>query len=509
VPSLHGALDGVAGRAPDSPALAWRATTWSYSDLRAAIAVVENALRARNLERGTRIALLLRNSPQYVAAYYGTLAAGCVVVPLNVQERAPVLERQIEDSESSLVLADSQHPEWSKLSRALQELAIDVVELRLHDGADTVSLLRADLSASPAPLSRRGRAADPELASIIYTSGTTGSPKGVMLSHGNLHANAMAIVRSLALSARDHSLCVLPFHFSYGNSVLHSHLLCGARLTIEDTLAFPHLMLQRMQTARVSGFAGVPSTFALLLGRHRLRDFDLRSLRYVTQAGGPMPRPLLDELRAALPNVRIFLMYGQTEAAARLTCLPPEDLDRKPGSVGLPVEGVELEIRSDGRAAERGNVGEIFARGPNVMLGYWANPVATAEVLADGWLRTRDLGKLDEDGYLYIVGRASDMIKVGAFRVSPQEIEEVLAGIEGIEEAAVTGVPDDVLGQVVKAVIVLRAGAQTTEMAVKAHCREHLASYKVPKTVDFVASLPKTSSGKIQRFKLIGTESSR
>jgi acyl-CoA synthetase (AMP-forming)/AMP-acid ligase II len=343
---------------------------------------------------------------------------------------------------------------------------------------------------------------DRALASIIYTSGTTGQAKGVMLSHASLHANARAIIASLGLTERDHSLCVLPFHFSYGNSVLQSHLLSGARLTLEDNLAFPQVLLQRLQDERVSGFAGVPSTFALLLARHRLADFDLSALRYVTQAGGPMPRVLLAKIREQLPGLRVFLMYGQTEATARLTCLDPADLDRKPGSVGVAIDGVEIEIRENGAAVPRGRVGHVYARGPNVMLGYWGNPNATAEVLRDGWLDTRDLGYFDEDGYLFIVGRTSDMIKVGAFRVSPTEIEEVVMGLDGVAEAGVVGVADDILGQAVKVVVVLRPGAALTPLAVKAYCRENLAAYKVPKVVEFALALPRTSSGKLQRFKL-------
>lgn len=273
-------------------------------------------------------------------------------------------------------------------------------------------------------------------------------------------------------------------------------------MTLEDNFAFPHLILRRLQDERATGFAGVPSTFALLLGRHRLGDFDLGALRYVTVAGGAMPRPLLERFLKQAPAVRVFVMYGQTEATARLTCLPPEDLDRKPGSVGLPVDGVEIDIRDDDRPLPRGQVGEIFVRGPNVMLGYWNDPGATAEVLHDGWLRTRDLGYLDEDGYLFLVGRATDMIKVGAFRVSPQEIEEVIVALEGVEDAGVVGIPDEVLGQAIKAVVVPRSGARITDMAVKAYCRANLAAYKVPKVVEFAAALPRTSSGKVQRFKL-------
>src|SRR5690606_14002766 len=223
-----------------------------------------------------------------------------------------------------------------------------------------------------------------DLAAIIYTSGTTGRPKGVMLSHGALYSNATAIIEYLELTSADRGLCVLPFHFSYGNSVLHSHLLAGAFLALEDNFAFPQVTLQRLQDDAITGFPGVPSTFALLLGRCRLADFDLSRLRYITQAGGAMPRALIERLRAQAPGVKIFVMYGQTEATARLTYLPPARLDAKPGPVGIPIPGVEIEVRREGRAAAPNETGEIHARGPNVMLGYWNDPAATAQVLRDG-----------------------------------------------------------------------------------------------------------------------------
>jgi acyl-CoA synthetase (AMP-forming)/AMP-acid ligase II len=276
-----------------------------------------------------------------------------------------------------------------------------------------------------------------------------------------------------------------------------------ALLVLEDNFELPQLILQRMQDAAITGFAGVPSTFALLLGRCRLEDFRLDRLRYVTQAGGAMARPLIERLHAALPRCKLFIMYGQTEATARLTYLPPENLESHVGSVGIPIPGVEIEVRTGGRRAAAGEGGEIHARGPNIMLGYWNDERATAEVLRDGWLCTGDLGHCDADGFLYIDGRAVEMIKVGAFRVSPLEIEEVIAALSGVLEVGVTGVADEMLGQAIKAVVVPRDGAGLDVRAVKAHCRKQLATYKVPKVVEFAATLPRTSSGKIQRLKLV------
>lgn len=500
--SIVRGIELVARRSPDAAALSRHRSVWTYADLSRAIAAVRSRIAAQRLAPGARVALLVRNSPQYAAAYYGVMSAGCVAVPLNVQERANVLARQIGHSACGAVFADSQHPEWPALQAAVARDDRACVLVPMREGEESSAAFCAAIAVAPAPPPSTPDPAD--LATIIYTSGTTGHPKGVMLSHGNLSANAHGIVEYLEISASDRVLCVLPFHFSYGCSVLNSNLLAGAHVLLEDNLAFPQVTARRMQDDAITGFAGVPSTFALLLGRCRLNEFDLTRLRYVTQAGGAMPRAQIEQLRAALPNARVFIMYGQTEATARLTYLPPHMLETRIGSVGQPVRGVEIEIRgAEDRVLGAGEIGEICARGPNVMLGYWQNPELSAEVLRDGWLHTGDLGHRDADGYLYIDGRAVEMIKVGAFRVSPQEVEEVVAAFPGVQEVAVTAVPDDLLGQAVKAVVVLREGAEADLRAVKAHCRQHLATYKIPKVVEFATALPRTSSGKIQRYKLV------
>jgi acyl-CoA synthetase (AMP-forming)/AMP-acid ligase II len=498
--SLVHDFDWIARQMPGAPALSWHGGVWTYAELRRAVGCVQGKLASSGVAPGSRIALLVRNSPHYVASYFGVIAAGCVAVPLNVQERASVLSRQIEHSGCSAVIADPQHPEWTALTAAIAEAAPMLLTFELQPGSAGCEAFCTALGAD-AELTLPDVEVDAP-AMMIYTSGTTSHPKGVMLSNGNLLANARSISAYLRIVATDKVLCGLPFHFSYGSSVLNSNLIAGAQLLLEDNFAFPQQTLRRMQDERVTGFPGVPSTFALLLGRCQLSDFDLASLRYITQAGGSMPRAQIEKLRQQLPNTQVFIMYGQTEATARLSYLPPEQLESKLGSVGLPLPGVEIEVRSEGKVVPAGEIGEICARGPNVMQGYWREPELTAQVLRDGWLHTGDLGHVDDEGYLYIDGRAVEMIKVGAFRVSPQEVEEVLATYPGVEEVAVTGVSDDVLGQSIKAVIVLREGAPADLRGVKAHCRQHLASYKVPKIVEFAAALPRTASGKIQRFKL-------
>lgn len=498
--SLIHDFDRAAGQAPGASALSWRDGIWTYEQLHRAVGSVQQMLFKRGVAPGSRVALLVRNSPHYVASYFGTLAAGCVAVPLNVQERASVLSRQIQHAECSVAIADSQHAEWDALSVAIAAVVPELVEIDLQPGAAGCDAFCAEFGVASQLRLPQLEADTP--AMIIYTSGTTSRPKGVLLSHGNLLANARAIAAYLRVTPADKVLCGLPFHFSYGSSVLNSNLIAGAQLLLEDNFAFPQVTLRRMQEEGVTGFPGVPSTFALLLGRCRLSEFNLSKLRYLTQAGGSMPRNQIGQLQQQLPHTQVFIMYGQTEATARLSYLAPELLETKLGSVGQPLPGVELEVRSEGRALPAGEIGEICARGPNVMLGYWREPELTAQAVQDGWLHTGDLGHYDADGYLYIDGRAVDMIKVGAFRVSPQEVEEVLSTFSSVQEVAVTGIADEMLGQAIKAVVVLREGEVPDARALKAHCRQHLASYKIPKIIEFAAALPRTSSGKVQRFKL-------
>ena len=235
-----------------------------------------------------------------------------------------------------------------------------------------------------------------------------------------------------------------------------------------------------------------------------LEQHDLSSQRYLTQAGGAMNTTLTRRLREALPHARLFVMYGQTEATARLAWLPPERLDDKPGSAGRAIDGVRIEVRDDaGQALPLGSVGEIWAQGANVMAGYWRDPAASAVVLRDGWLRTGDMGRMDEEGFLFLSGRRSDMIKTGAHRVHPLDVEEAIAELDGVSEVAVVGIDDATLGQAIKAVVVRSAQASLDADAVKAHCRARLAGYKIPKQVEFVTNLPKTASGKVRRALLI------
>ena len=467
------------------------------------------ALRARGLRAGERVAILLPNRIEAAVACYGCWLAGGIAAPLNVQGRARdfqawlrhcdarhvVYEHSHTDATDAIAAVDASSESAPIKSAPIERWPLGAEHPLCPPPADDAALVDVDAAE---------RIAADDVALILYTSGTTGAPKGVTLTHGNLLANASAVVRYLGLSERDSVLSILAFYYAYGASVLHTHLISGGGVVLAQNLLFPHLLMDTIARERITGFSGVPSTYALLLERVRLGDYDLSSLRYLTQAGGAMSPTLTRRMRATLPNARLFVMYGQTEATSRLTWLPPERLDEKPGSVGIPIDGVELRIaREDGSDAATGEPGEVRVRGANVMRGYWNNPEATATVLHDGWLRTGDMGHLDADGYLYLAGRRSDMIKTGAHRVHPNDIEDVIVELAGVSEAAVVGIDDDVLGQVIKAFIVAPGLPLRSENMVKAHCRERLASYKIPREIEFVSALPRTASGKVRRAALL------
>ena len=490
-----------AERRPAADAIVQRSRAVTYGELSEQVSALASFLATAGLQREHRVGILLENSPEYVAAYYGVLAAGGVAVALNTAARAVDLANWIRHSRAAWLIADAAHGELAALLTHLPEEvgAIIVGEYSGDRRASTSwhEALATKLTTLPTIV------ADRSLAAIVYTSGTSGQPKGVMLSHRNLAANVQSILDYLEIVADDRAMNVLPFYYSYGNSVLHTHLSVGACVVLENNLVYPHRVLEQMVSRRVTSFAGVPSTYALLLNRTKLVDYDLGTVRYVTQAGGAMAPALTRRLREAMPNARLFVMYGQTEATARVTYLPPDRLEAKLGSVGVAIPRVTIRICDEsGQELPAGQVGEICVAGENVMLGYWDDPQGTARVLRDGWLHTGDMARRDPEGYLYIEGRRSDMIKTGAHRVHPKEIEEVIAEIDDVAEVAVVGVDDEILGQVIKAVIVLRPGRAEDPMQLKAHCRDRLASYKLPKLIEYVSELPRTASGKIRRFML-------
>lgn len=453
------------------------------------------------IDKGDKVAILLDNCPEYAVGVYASWQAGGVVVGLNTSLKADDLTGLINHCGAKWLIADASNRQLSKLLEACDFNGV----ILLGDNGSVLEQIPPLVSLKDIFNSQIGQPPksisidQDSLAAIIYTSGTTGNPKGVMLSHNNLASNITSIQSYLPLRSDDKTLCILPFFYSYGNSILHSNITAGACLVLENSLMYPHKVLGAMVEHKVTAFSGVPSSYYLFLSRTKLAEYDLSSLRYCTQAGGAMDPVKIDAWREQV-DADFYVMYGQTEASARLSYLPPDQLKNKSASVGISIPGVELSVRlPSGDPCKRGEKGEVCARGNNVMLSYFNAPDETAKVLKNGWLYTGDLGYFDEDEFLYLVGRNKEMIKSGAHRINPREIEETIASLEGVDEVAVVGKDDELLGQVIRACIVTSLDETTLKKTIMQKCRQNLATYKIPKELLFLKELPKTASGKIKK----------
>jgi acyl-CoA synthetase (AMP-forming)/AMP-acid ligase II len=498
---LHALMVLAAERWPHKPAFVAGARSSSYGDLNRQSGRLAASLRGLGLRRGDRVLLVLDGTAEFLVCYYAILKAGAVVVPHNPDCRRETLVRAIGHAEARAIILEGKHVRLLEgLSAEVSTLAhvISVGPAKLEQPGHLEHTELVSLLAGPEELHHGGAGGD-DLASLVYTSGTTGRPKGVMLSHRNVIANVRSIVQYLELTSSDVMAMVLPFYYVYGTSVLHTHVAAGGTIAMVGSLTFPATLLKGIQTQGCTGFAGVPSTFARL-AQLDLSQFDLSSLRYLTQAGGPMSPALTRKMMEAVPQAQLFVMYGQTEASARLTYLPPSHLPRKLGSVGVPIPGVSIRVVDEaGNEVARGVQGEVVARGENVMLGYWQDAEASARVLRPEGLHTGDIGWMDADGFLYLVGRQSEMIKSGGHRIGPAEIEEVIERLPEVAECAVVGVPDELLGESIAALVVLRPGASIGQDAVQRHVLEYLPRHMLPGVVCFVGALPRTPSGKIRR----------
>ena len=511
---LYEQLTAVASKTPDKIFVIQGQRRLTYGEIHQKTAQLASFLAGNGLQKGARVAILSGNLPEYIISYLAVQAAGGISVDINFQSSASELKKIIYHCSASILIVESKYGDMVAeiLGEAKSINAIITIDARSHgfssSAREKIPAQVCCMRLEDALKNGEQRSFFPsvdggDIASIAYTSGTTGAPKGVMLSHDNIDANARSIIDYLHLTAGDRIMIVLPLCYSYGKSLLTTHVMVGGTVVLESSFMYPTTIFNKMIQEEVTGFAGVPSTFAIMLNRSNVRKNRFPKLRYVTQAGGPMPPQHALELSRILPGTEIYIMYGQTEATARLTYLPPQDLYTKPGSIGKPIPGVGIElITEQGTSAKEGEEGEIVAQGKNVMAGYWNNPEETGKVLRDGKLYTGDIAKRDQDGYLYIVGRRSDMIKSGAHRISPKEIEEVILEMSEVQEVTVLGVDDDILGETVRAVIVLKEGHYQDTAKVQRHCQSKLASFKIPKEVVFVDNLPKTCSGKVRRYLL-------
>ncbi|MBN9105283.1 MAG: AMP-binding protein [Propionibacteriaceae bacterium] len=455
-----------------------------HAELASAAARVAGGLLAAGVRPGASIAVVGSNSFFLIAAYLAAMKLG-VAVPLSERTPVPELGLQVSWAGCAAVLMDRRAQR--RLGRAFGDLPV-ITDAVLSE------------SAQHWPVVPTGPEAD---AALMFTSGTTSRPKAVRITHANLHANTEAIVEYLGLRSADRMLVILPLHYCFGASLLHTHLAVGGSVVLCNTLTFPETVVEQIEAHGCTGLAGVPSSFQLLLRASSYPTRQLKTLRTVQQAGGRLAPDLIRQVAEAQPQSRLFVMYGQTEATARLSYLPPERLVDKLGSIGRGIPGVDLRVvDADGVSVEPGQQGEIVARGPSISPGYLGDPEATAEKFPGGALRTGDLATVDDEGFIYIVGRSGEFIKSWGYRVSPQQVEEAALMHSSVADAAVVGLPDAEAGEAITMAVVPVDGAQLDPAQLVRFLSDRLPKHMLPQSVHVLDSLPVNASGKVALAQL-------
>jgi long-chain acyl-CoA synthetase len=461
----------------------------SYQSLREKVEITSRTLLSKS-NRGECIGLLSANSFFWVTAYLGTMRAGRVIVPLPTDI----------DPEQFAYIASSTSMKHVFISDRAYRRYKDVLNRNgitpIMDGDELAQ--PADV---PMPVIQPGE----DLAAIMFTSGSTGKPKGVMVTHRNIACNSSDIVQYLELTPKDRAMLILPLHYCFGASLLHTHLMAGGSVVLNNEFMYPETVLDDMEEKQCTGIAGVPSTYQILLRRSTFKQRHLSALRWFQQAGGKLPAPFIEELINAFGHVQFFLMYGQTEATARLSYLPPDRLNDKLGSIGRGLPSTRLTVLKDsGEPIAPGSeeIGEIVASGDNITKGYWKDEEETAKFFREGQLFTGDLARVDEDGFIFVQDRARDFIKASGKRVGAKEVEDVISELPDIIEVAVIGVPHDTKGEAIKAFVVPNPVSMLSESDVRKHCGIRMATYKVPEAIVFLRTLPKNNSGKVLKTRL-------
>lgn len=505
-------LENSAHRNPGQVALIHGARRITYGEMNQQCNRLAQFLDHAGVAPGDRVAVCMDNTSEMVASMFGAWKAGAAVLPLNPSMKGEKLSYVLNNSRAAALLTHDAKLEalgeclgqCAHLRRVLVTGDRHLASPPLTQPVDSLDQI---LYGTQTPETLPTRCSDSDLALLLYTSGTTGKPKGVMLTHANIHAAAVSITSYLANTAEDVVLDVLPLFFGYGLYQVLMTFFSGGTVVLERSLAFPHVVLQRIAREKVTGLAIVPTVAAILL-QLDLAKYDLSSLRYITNAGSALPVEYARKLHSALPHVSLFLMYGQTECI-RTSFLPPAEVDQRPDSVGRAMPGCEVYVVNEqGTVVPPGETGELVVCGPNVMAGYWEMPEETAAVLRSGpvpgkkFLYSGDLFRTDAAGNLYFVSRKDDIIKVRGQRVGPAEIEDAICRLPGVVQAAVIGVPDPILGQAVKAFVRVQQGTAMSAADVMAFCAAHLEDFLVPKHVEFCDSLPTNAAGKIDRQEL-------
>jgi acyl-CoA ligase (AMP-forming) (exosortase A-associated) len=513
---VHELILRRSGQTPAANALSFRSDAWNYAQLAAQVSATAQGLLRLGLARGERVAIYLPKRPETVCGIFGTAQAGGTFVPVNPLLKSEQVAYILQDCNVRMLITSSDRAQ--ALASAL-ESCHDLHTVVLTDGSQHAGHLpRLQYVAwqemlDPAGRKPTHRVIDTDMTAILYTSGSTGRPKGVVLSHRNMVTGAKSVAQYLENRSDDRLLAVLPLSFDYGLSQLTTAFHSGASVVLMDYL-LPRDVIKLAAKERITGLAAVPPLW-IQLAQLPWPEEARKSLRYITSSGGTMPRPTIQALRKELPDTRVFLMYGLTEAF-RSTYLPPEEIDRRPESIGKAIPNAEvIVVREDGIPCTPGEPGELVHRGSLVTLGYWNDPEKTAERFRPAPGRPRELTtpeiavwsgdtvRMDGDGFLYFISRRDEMIKTSGYRVSPTEIEEVIYATGLIGHAGALGIPHPALGQAIVAVVTPREGdAHVNVDALLEECRNRLPTYMVPAHVHVQDALPRNPNGKIDRQAL-------
>jgi long-chain acyl-CoA synthetase len=490
--NLASLLTESAERSPDAPAIRLGEKGLSYAELDELSGRLATLLEKNGVEAGDRVGVMLPNVPEFPIAYYGILRAGAIVVPMNVLLKRREIAFYLEDPGAKLLLA--WHGFAEEAASGAAEAGARLIEVEPAAFAATLAELE--------PTSDVADTAEDDTAVILYTSGTTGKPKGAELTHANLARNADVSSRTTCeIAGGDVVLGSLPLFHSFGQTVaMNASLSVGACLTLVPKFD-PGEALATIQRDGVTHFYGVPTMFGALLHHPEREQFDSSSLRTCITGGASMPVEVLRGFEDAFGAI-VLEGYGLSETSP-VACSNHPDRERKPGSIGTPIEGVEMRVvnESDEPVAQ-GEVGEIAIRGHNIMKGYWQRPEATEEAMRGGWFHSGDMARTDEDGYFYIVDRKKDLIIRGGYNVYPREVEEVLYEHPKIREAAVIGIPHDEWGEEIGAAVVLMEGEELSPEEISAYVKDRIAAYKYPRVVWFLDDLPKGPTGKVLKREI-------
>jgi malonyl-CoA/methylmalonyl-CoA synthetase len=522
--NLKSALEATSKRFPDKIGIEFGGLTVTYGDLDLQVNRLANALRSLGVGRGDRVCLFLPNGLEMITCHFANQKLGAATVPLNILFQERELEAILDDSQAGTLICHEEKLELvtrvlgklraarSSPSQPVQSVLKNLIVARPEGESGAVPSLTDELAGiSVQALDALLEDATSELietdiseddvAAICYTSGTTGRPKGAMLTHGNFLSNIATLVASWAWTDDDVLLLSLPLSHVHGLGVaLHGAVLTGCRVKLMEKFDAEQVLGALARGCTL--FMGVPAMYAKMLAAAELKRFDLNSMRLFISGSAPLPVEVFHRFKQSF-GFTLLERYGMTETM--MNASNPYDGERKPGSVGFPLAGVGLRIADEnGNDLPAGEVGEVLIKGPNVFKGYWRNEAATQAAFVGDWFRTGDLGRIDSDEYVYLVGRKKDLIISGGYNIYPREVEEVLVSHPGVAEAAVVGVADPVKGETVKAFVALKPDQSASAEELIGFCRARLAAYKIPRTIEFVEKLPRTSSGKVVVRELPG-----